>query len=174
VVDLDIARFFDSVDWELLLKAVAALDVPAWVGLYVRRWLAVDAVAADGSILGRDSGTPQGGPVSPVLANLFLHHAFDTWIGREFPTVRFERHADDVIVHCASERQAEEVLAAIEARMAEVGLVLHPEKTKIVYCGMDRAERWKGPRSFTFLGFESGVVAIGLGMAGCGRRSRRR
>lgn len=154
VVDLDIARFFDSVDWALLLKAVEALDVPAWVGLYVRRWLAVDAVSADGSVLGRDTGTPQGGPVSPVLANLFLHHAFDTWIGREFPTVRFERYADDVIVHCASLRQAEEVLAAIEARMAEVGLVLHPEKTRIVYCGMDRADHWKGPRAFTFLGFE--------------------
>jgi RNA-directed DNA polymerase len=154
VVDLDIARFFDSVDWELLMKAVESLEVPSWVVLYVRRWLAVDAIAFDGGRSVRDRGTPQGGPVSPVLANLFLHYAFDTWIDREFPTVRFERYADDVIVHCASLRQAEEVLAAIADRMAEVGLALHPEKTKIVYCGMDRAEGWKGPRSFTFLGFE--------------------
>jgi group II intron reverse transcriptase/maturase len=154
VVDLDIARFFDSVDWALLMRAVESLDLPAWVGLYVSRWLAVDAVASDGSRVGRDRGTPQGGPVSPVLANLFLHYAFDAWIGREFPTVRFERYADDIVVHCASLRQAREVLTAIEARMGEVGLVLHPEKTKIVYCGTDLAGEWKGSRSFTFLGFD--------------------
>ena len=99
---------------------------------------------ADGSRIGRAAGTPQSGPVSPVSANLFLHYAFDAWVVREFPTVRFERYADDIVVHCASRRQAEEVLAAIAARMGDVGLALHPEKTKIVYCGTDRAEHWKG------------------------------
>lgn len=154
VIDLDIARFFDSVDWELLMKAVESLGVPAWVALYVRRWVAVEAITAEGEHIGRERGTPQGGPVSPVLANLFLHYAFDTWMAREYPTVRFERYADDVIVHCVSLRQARQVLACIEERMDEVGLALHPDKTAIVYCGWDRTEYWDGPRSFTFLGFE--------------------
>lgn len=153
-VDLDIRRFFDGVDWALLLRAVEPLEVPSWVGLNVRRWLAVDAVAADGMVSTRNRGTPQGGPVSPVLANLFLHWALDVWIGREHPTVTFERYADDAFVHCVSLRQAEQVQAAIEARLGEVGLELHPEKTSIVYCGSDRAEHWKGPRLFTFLGFD--------------------
>lgn len=154
VIDLDIRRFFDCVDWQLLMRAVESLDVPAWVGLYVRRWLAVDAVDADGDHKVRERGTPQGGPISPVLANLFLHYAFDAWMGREWPQVRWERYADDAIVHCSSYHQAERVLSAITARMGEVGLELHPDKTKIVYCGKDRAEWWNGPRKFTFLGFE--------------------
>ena len=154
VVDLDIARFFDSVDWGLLMQAVESLGAPIWVALYVRRWVAVEAITADGRRTERGRGTPQGGPVSPVLANLFLHYAFDTWMAREYPTVRFERYADDVIVHCVSLRQARQVLAAIEVRLGEVGLALYPDKTSIVYCGWDRAEYWDGPRSFTFLGFE--------------------
>lgn len=154
VVDLDIRRFFDNVDWDLLVRAVESLELPSWVVLYVRRWLAVDAVAADGTVTRRDRGTPQGGPVSPVLANLFLHYAFDAWMEREHPTVVFERYADDVIVHCVSGGQAERVLAAIEARMVEVGLELHPDKTRIVYCGNDRVRGWEGARTFTFLGFD--------------------
>ena len=88
----------------------------------------------DGTLLERDRGTPQGSAVSPVLANLFLHYAFDMWMAREFPTVPFERYADDAVVHCVTERQARHVLAAIADRMEEVGLRLHPDKTKIVYC----------------------------------------
>ena len=123
--------------------------------LYVQRWLAAPIQMPDGRVADRERGTPQGSAASPVLANLFMHYAFDTWLEREFPAVRFERYADDAVVHCATRRQAEEVLAALAARMAEVGLELHPEKTKIVYC-KDRKRRqpYDGPCKFTFLGYE--------------------
>ena len=102
--------------------------------LYVRRWLQAPVQLPDGTLQQRDRGTPQGSPVSPVLANLFLHYAFDTWMAREFPSVRFERYVDDAVIHCVSERQARQVLAALQDRMVEVGLRLHPDKTKVVYC----------------------------------------
>ena len=134
VIDLDIQKFFDSVSWDLMLKAVQAnTDLP-WVVLYVRRWLQAPVQLPDGTLQQRDRGTPQGSPVSPVLANLFLHYAFDVWMAREFPSIRFERYVDDAVVHCVSERQARQVLAALQDRMAEVGLQLHPDKTRIVYC----------------------------------------
>jgi RNA-directed DNA polymerase len=154
VVDVDIASFFDEVDWDLLIRAVEALDVPSWVVLYVRRWLAADAVGPDGTVRARLRGTPQGGPVSPVLANLFLHWAVDAWLKREHPTVSWERYADDIVLHCVSKGQAEQVLDALARRMDEVGLRLHPEKTRIVYCGTDCAPAWDGARKFTFLGFD--------------------
>lgn len=153
VIDLDIQKFFDSVDWELLLKAVQANTDSPWVLLYVRRWLQAPVQLPDGTLQQRDRGTPQGSPVSPVLANLFLHYAFDVWMGREFPTVRFERYVDDAVVHCVSERQARQVLAALQIRMAEVGLRLHPDKTRIVYCKDGKRRGDYGHTSFTFLGF---------------------
>ncbi|MEU9761837.1 reverse transcriptase domain-containing protein [Streptomyces sp. NPDC047987] len=113
VVEFDIAKFFDSVPWDLLVKAVAAHTDAVWVNLYVRRWLAAPLVMPDGSQVERERGTPQGAPVSPVLANLFLHYAFDKWMEREFPSVWFERYADDAVLHCVSEREAREVLAAL-------------------------------------------------------------
>ena len=142
VIDLDVRKFFDSVPWDLMVKAVQAniTHEQRWIVLYVRRWLAAPILMPDGRLAERDSGTPQGSAVSPVLANLFMHYAFDTWLEREFPAVRFERYADDAVVHCATERQAREVLAALEMRMAEVGLELHPDKTRIVYC-KDRKRR---------------------------------
>jgi RNA-directed DNA polymerase len=153
VIDLDIQKFFDSVSWDLMLKAVAAnTDVP-WVMLYVRRWLAAPVHLPDGTLQQRDRGTPQGSPVSPVLANLFLHYAFDLWMAREFPAVQFERYVDDAVVHCVSERQARHVLAALQDRMAEVGLRLHPDKTRIVYCKVERRRGAHEHTSFTFLGF---------------------
>lgn len=134
VIDLDVQKFFDAVPWELEVKAVSAVcDLP-WVLLYVQRWLAAPLVLPDGSVQRRDRGTPQGPAFSPILANLFLHHAFDAWMAREFPGVRFEHYVDDVVVHCVSEAQAHEVLAALRERMRQVGLTLHPEKTRIVYC----------------------------------------
>jgi len=120
VVDLDVRSFFDSVDHALLLKAVAPHTDLRWVLLYVQRWLTAPLQQADGRLVERDRGTPQGSAVSPVLANLYLHYAFDVWMRREFPSVPFERYADDVIVHCTSQAQAEQVRSAIATRLARV------------------------------------------------------
>ncbi len=153
VIDLDIGAFFDSIPHDLLLKAVSKhTDLP-WVLLYVKRWLVAPLQREDGTIIARDRGTPQGSAISPVLANLFLHYAFDRWMAREFPDVPFERYADDAVAHCATEAQAREVLGALGRRMAEVGLELHPDKTRIVYCkDADRRGSYEHER-FDFLGF---------------------
>ncbi len=153
VLDLDIRAFFDSVDHDLLLRAVEANTEDRWVLLYVRRWLAAPMVGPDGAIQDRDRGTPQGSAVSPVLANLFLHYAFDAWMAREFPGVRFERYVDDVVVHATTRGQAEQLRSAIATRMAEVGLELHPDKTKIVYCKDDNRRGQHEHAEFTFLGY---------------------
>jgi RNA-directed DNA polymerase len=154
VIDLDVEKFFDSVDHRLMVEAVEAnvTHDQRWIVLYVKRWLTAPMLTARG-MADRDRGTPQGSAVSPVLANLFMHYAFDRWLEREFPTVEFERYADDAVVHCATEYQARKVLAALEARMERVGLRLHPSKTKIVYC-KDRNRRLDCENtSFTFLGY---------------------
>ncbi len=114
VIDLDVARFFDSVRWDLIVKAVEAHTDAPWVVLYVKRWLAAPLQLPDGTLQQRDRGTPQGSPVSPVLANLFMHYAFDAWLAREYPAVQFERYADDAVVHCVTQRQAQQVLAALQ------------------------------------------------------------
>jgi group II intron reverse transcriptase/maturase len=106
IVDLDVKAFFDSVSWELMLKAVARHTDQKWVLLYVERWLKAAMLMPDGTMVARVKGTPQGGPISPMIANIFLHYGFDLWIGRKFPGVQFERFADDVVVHCVTERQA--------------------------------------------------------------------
>jgi group II intron reverse transcriptase/maturase len=153
-VDLDVSRFFDTVPWDKVLACLEAQVSERWVILYVKRWLAAPVQMPDGSLAGRDKGTPQGSPVSPVIANLFLHYVFDAWMAREFPGCPFERYADDAIVHCRTERQAREVRAALEERFAGAGLRLHPEKTKIVYCKDGKRTRdYDGPSSFDFLGF---------------------
>jgi RNA-directed DNA polymerase len=153
VIDLDIQKFFDSVPWHLIVRAVEAhTDVP-WVVLYVKRWLAAPVRLPDGTLAERDRGTPQGSAISPVLANLFMHYVFDAWMAREFPMVPFERYADDAVVHCKSERQARNVRQAIADRMAEVGLRLHPDKTKIVYCKDGNRQGSYEHTAFTFLGF---------------------
>jgi RNA-directed DNA polymerase len=153
VVDLDIRSFFDSVPWELVVKAVAAHSTDPWVLLYVKRWLAAPLQLPNGSLQRRDRGTPQGSAVSPVLANLFLHYAFDAWMARTFPAVRFERYAEDAIVHCATRAEAIRLLEAIGNRLAEVGLQLNPAKTRIVYCKDGRRQLDYEHTSFTFLGF---------------------
>jgi RNA-directed DNA polymerase len=153
VIDLDIRKFFDSVRWDLVVKAVEHHTDARWVVLYVKRWLAADLQMPDGTLRARDRGTPQGSAVSPVLANLFMHYAFDLWLAGEFPTVAFERYADDAVVHCVTEWQADKVLAALHVRMAEVGLELHPDKTKIVYCQDANRRRAFQSTSFTFLGY---------------------
>jgi RNA-directed DNA polymerase len=153
VIDLDIQQFFDTVPWGNVVKAVEAVTDCRWVLLYVKRWLAAPLELPDGTLVERTRGTPQGSAVSPVLANLFMHYAFDRWMARNWPQCPFERYADDAVVHCVNRRQAQEVLAAIAARMEEVGLRLHPGKTRVVYCKDDQRRGDHEHTSFTFLGF---------------------
>ena len=154
VLEFDIRKFFDSVRHDLVVKSVERLNLPPWVLLYVQRWLAAPVVMPGGEARLRDRGTPQGSGVSPVLANLFLHWAFDAWMDREFPDCPFERYADDGLIHCKSQARARQVLAALEQRMRDVGLELHPGKTRIVYCkDSTRRQPWDGPVSFDFLGY---------------------
>jgi RNA-directed DNA polymerase len=155
VIDFDVRKFFDSVRWDLIVKAVGAHTdhETRWIVLYVRRWLAAPMQLPDGSLQERDRGTPQGSAISPVLANLFMHYALDKWLEREFPAVAFERYADDGVIHCASEYQARTVLAALHERMAGVGLELHPDKTRIVYCKDSNRRGSAEHTSFTFLGY---------------------
>jgi RNA-directed DNA polymerase len=153
VIDLDVQKFFDTVRWDLVLKALEAVTTTPWVLLYVKRWLAAPLQLPDGSLQQRTEGTPQGSAVSPVLANLFMHYAFDTWMARRFPGCPFERYADDAVVHCVSRAQAEQVLAAIAERMNEVGLKLHPDKSRLVYCKDGNRRASHEHTSFTFLGF---------------------
>jgi RNA-directed DNA polymerase len=153
VIDLDVQKFFDSVPHDLIVKAVEVHTDAPWVLLYVRRWLTAPTQQQDGSLAERYRGTPQGSAVSPVLANLFMHYAFDSWLAREYPGIQFERYADDAVVHCVTQRQAHEVLAAIADRMEQVGLRLHPAKTRIVYCQDGQRRGSHEHTSFDFLGF---------------------
>lgn len=152
ILDMDIKGFFDNIDRELLLRAVRKHTQCRWVLLYVERWLKVPAMLEDGALVPRDRGTPQGGVVSPVLANLFLHYVFDVWIGRVFP-VPFERYADDVICHCRTEHEALALRQVLDRRFAECKLVLHPEKTKVVYCKDTNRKGEYSVYQFDFLGY---------------------
>ncbi len=153
VIDLDIKDFFGSISHELIERAVAHHTDLAWVRLYVGRWLRAPIQREDGTLERPARGTPQGGVASPLLANLFMHYAFDAWMQRTFPSVPFERFADDAVVHCRSKRQAESVLVAIRERFLQCGLELHPTKTRIVYCkDSDRRGTYEHV-SFDFLGF---------------------
>ena len=153
VVDLDVKAFFDSVPWDLMLKAVQRHTDSKWVLLYVERWLKAPMLMPDGTLNARTKGTPQGGPVSPLLANLFLHYGFDMWMSREFPGITFERFADDAVIHCVTERQARQVRDAIGGRFADIGLELHPGKTKLVYCKDSRRRQEFDQVTFTFCGY---------------------
>jgi RNA-directed DNA polymerase len=153
VVDLDIKGFFDTIDHGLLMRAVRRHVQCGWVLLYIERWLKAPVEMPDGTLQDRTQGTPQGGVVSPILANLFLHYAFDTWMRRTFPHIPFERYADDAICHCPTQQDAERLKTALEQRFADCHLLLHPEKTKIVYCA-DSNRRERYPQiQFDFLGF---------------------
>jgi RNA-directed DNA polymerase len=171
VLDLDIQGFFDNLDHALVLRAVRRFTDCRWVLLYVERWLRADVVLPDGQRQARDRGTPQGGVVSPVLANIFLHLALDQWMSEMFPGVPFERYADDMIVHCRSKAQAEWMRDRIDARLRQCRLQLHPTKTRVVACGSHGP---KGARSFDFLGFsfqprlaksDSGALFVSFGPA---------
>lgn len=153
VLDLDIRAFFDALDHQLMLRAVQRYTRCPWILLYIERWLTAPLQLEDGSLQERKSGTPQGGVVSPVLANIFLHLAFDTWMADSYPDVPFERYADDVVIHCRTEAQVKEVQQAVIQRLARCRLEVHPAKTKIVYC-RDSNRRGQYPENgFDFLGF---------------------
>jgi group II intron reverse transcriptase/maturase len=153
VLDLDIKAFFDSIETDLLMRAVRTHTSCGWVLLYIERWLKAPVQMPDGSVVVRERGTPQGGVVSPLLANLFLHYAFDVWMRRHHPDIPFERYADDAICHCDSEEQATALRQSLERRFAECGLTLHPEKTKIVYCRDDDRRQDYPSHKFDFLGY---------------------
>ena len=153
VVEFDIKAAFDQIDHGLLMKAVRKHIKEDWILMYIERWLTAPFETAQGVRLPRDRGTPQGGVVSPILMNLFMHYAFDLWMQRHFPQCPFARYADDAVVHCRSQEQARELMRAIASRLAECGLTMHPEKSKIVYC-KDRSRTRSYPNvTFTFLGF---------------------
>lgn len=153
VLDLDIRAFFDSVPHDLLLKAVSRHTDLRWVLLYIERWLKAPMQMPDGTLVAREKGTPQGSPISPLLANLFMHYAFDRWMAREHPGCPFERYADDIVAHCDTEQQAQHLRAAIAERLGTVGLELHPQKTKIVYCKDGNRRESFEHTSFDFLGY---------------------
>jgi RNA-directed DNA polymerase len=153
VIDLDIKSFFDSIPHDLVERAVAHHTESPWVRLYIARWLRAPVQKADGTLEQRTRGTPQGGVVSPLLANLFRHYTFDLWMQRKFPHVQFERYADDALVHCRSERQARDVLEAIRDRFLQCGLELHAAKTRIVYCKDDDRPGKSESVRFDFLGY---------------------
>jgi RNA-directed DNA polymerase len=153
VLDLDIRGFFDSIDHELLMRAVRKHTDCNWVVLYIVRWLKAPVQMTDGTLCSREKGTPQGGVISPLLANLFLHYVFDMWMRKNNPQIQFERFADDVVCHCRSEAQSQRLRTEIESRFAQCQLELHPQKTKIVYC-KDEDRRGSHPHEqFDFLGF---------------------
>ena len=153
VVEFDIKGLFDNINHELLLRALKKHCQNPWVLLYVERWLKAPMQMSNGEIKERKLGTPQGGVVSPLLANLFLHYAFDVWVARNLCSVRFCRYADDGVVHCKSKEQAEFALRKITDRFRECGLELHPDKTKLIYCqDINRKESYPNVQ-FTFLGY---------------------
>ena len=153
VLEFDIKGLFDNIRHDLLMRAVRQHTDCAWVILYIERWLKAPMQMPDGSLKPRDIGTPQGGVISPILANLFLHYAFDVWITRKLPGNPWCRYADDGLVHCRTQREAQAMQAALAERFKECGLELHPEKTKIVYCKDDRRKGEHANTSFDFLGY---------------------
>src|SRR5436190_6759800 len=153
VLEFDIRGLFDNIDHTLLLRAVRKHVTCKWALLYIERWLTAPMVQEDGSIIARNRGTPQGGVVSPILSNLFMHYTFDLWMTRTHPDLPWCRYADDGLVHCRSEQEAQALKVELQARLAECRLELHPTKTKVVYC-KDRSRRGAYPNvQFDFLGY---------------------
>ena len=152
-LDLDIKGFFDNLDHNLMMRAVRKHTDCKWMLLYIQRWLKSPAQLEDGRRIDRLTGTPQGSVISPLLANLFLHYAFDEWMRKNYPTIPFERYADDIIVHCVSEKQAQWIKVMIEKRLLQCKLELHPAKTKIVYCKDSKRRGRYLNEKFDFLGY---------------------
>jgi group II intron reverse transcriptase/maturase len=154
VIDMDIKNFFDEVNHELLIKALECHVEEKWIKMYINRWLEVPSQTHDGKIISKEGkGTPQGGVISPLLSNLYLHYVLDKWLKTHYPQLAFVRYADDVIVHCNNENETKQVLEAIRERLQECKLRLNEEKTKIVYCQDYRREKKNYKKKFDFLGF---------------------
>jgi group II intron reverse transcriptase/maturase len=153
VIDVDIKGFFDNISHDRMLQLLQQHTQEKWVLLYIERWLNAGVEQQDGSIAARTKGTPQGGVISPLLANIYLHHGFDKWMDEINPQNPFERYADDIVIHCSSKEQAEQLLEKLKARMQQYELELHPEKTKIVYCKNYQRNDEHDNNSFTFLSY---------------------
>jgi RNA-directed DNA polymerase len=153
VLEYDIRGLFDNISHELLMKAVRKHTDCKWVILYIERWLKAPLQLKDGSLVERTKGTPQGGVISPVLSNLFMHYVFDLWMEKNHPAKPWCRYADDGLVHLKTEREAQEMLLALKTRFEECGLEMHPVKTRIVYCKDGRRKREKDNKTFDFLGY---------------------
>ena len=153
VLEFDIKGLFDNIDHELLMKAVTKHTDIKWVILYIKRWLTAPLELKDGTLVQRNKGTPQGGVISPVLSNLFLHYVFDTWMTRNHSDKPWCRYADDGLVHCKTEEEAQHILKELIKRFNECKLMLHPEKTKIVYCKDDKRKGDYKEEKFKFLGY---------------------
>jgi RNA-directed DNA polymerase len=153
LLEFDIKGLFDNIEHDLLMKAVKHHTRNKWILLYIERWLKAPFQQNDGTQLERTKGTPQGGVISPVLANLFLHYVFDKWMERNYPQHPFCRYADDGITHCRTEAEAKLLLKSLDVRFKECGLELHPEKTKIVYCKDDDRRGEYSDISFDFLSY---------------------
>jgi group II intron reverse transcriptase/maturase len=168
VVDMDIKSFFDEVDHELLMKALERHVKEKWVKMYIRRWLEVPSQKHDGTQSTKEGkGTPQGGVISPLLSNLFLHYVLDKWLAKHYPQIAFVRYADDVILHCRNEEEAEQTLEAVRERLQECKLRLNEEKTKIIYCqDYKRKKRKDYKKKFDFLGFTFKPQALPSKMGG--------
>lgn len=152
VIDMDISKFFDNLDHELMLKALKHYTEERWVIMYVERWLKAGMLCED-EYLPRDQGTPQGGVISPLLANMYLHFAFDKWMEKNHPWICFERFADDIVIHCKSEKQAHFIKAAITERLSECKLRINEEKTHMVYCRSENHKDNHKQVCFDFLGY---------------------
>nr|WP_275948941.1 reverse transcriptase domain-containing protein [Bradyrhizobium quebecense] len=153
VLEFDIKGLFDNLPHDLLLKAVRRHVQCKWALLYIERWLTA-SMEKDGKLVERSRGTPQGGVISPILANLFLHYTFDLWMARTHPDLPWCRYADDGLVHCRTEQEAEAIRAELQARLEVCGLQMHPTKTQIVYCMDNRRRRTYQRVKFDFLGYQ--------------------
>lgn len=160
VLEVDIKSFFDNVRHDLIIKALEYHDMPRWVTLYCKRWMRAPIVAESdiGTIKEREVGTPQGGVISPLLANLFLHYSFDIWMDKYHSNTPFERYADDIICHCQTMQEANQLRKFLKARFSEVGLEINEEKTNLAY--IDTFKRWNVRTCFTFLGYDFKVRTL--------------
>jgi RNA-directed DNA polymerase len=154
VIDLDITAFFDNVSHEKLMLGLHRHVEEKWVKMYIERWLQAPIAKVNGELVAKaGKGTPQGGVISPLLSNLYLHYTFDKWMDMEFPDLVFVRYADDIVIHCKTERQAQYVLEKVQKRLNSCDLSVHPEKTSVVYCKDYRRKEAKKKTKFDFLGF---------------------